>query len=82
MILFISKGQMNSITAALPLYTNSSIVELQLISVVGAVPRDVLLNTQELFSVLPRQRVCGVPRFPPQTKSRLSPVALEFHEGQ
>lgn len=57
------KGQIHLFIAALPLYTDRSIVELQHISVIGAVPTAVLLNTQEPFSVLPRQRgTCGFPR--------------------
>lgn len=62
-ILFIGKGQIHSFIAALPLYTDRNTVELQHISVVGAVPPSVPLNTQELFSVLPRQRgTYGFPR--------------------
>lgn len=62
-ILLIGKVKIHLFIAAVPLYTDRSIVELQHISDLGAVPTALLLNTQELFSVLPRQRgTCGFPR--------------------
>lgn len=59
----ISKGPTHSFIAALPLYTDRGIVELQHISVIGSILVAVLLKSQEPFSVLPRQRgTCVFPR--------------------
>lgn len=56
--LSVSKGLIHSFIAALPLYTDKGIVELQHISVIGSILSCV---AEEPFSVLPRQ-TCGFPR--------------------
>lgn len=80
--LSVSKGLIHSFIAALPLYTDKGIVELQHISVIGSILIAVLLKSHSLFCQGKRVVFQGVCLHLPRTKSRPPTTAPDFHQRQ